>query len=324
VAGTVGGATWGVAKQVRLVAVRVLDCSGSGSISGVIAGVDWVTSNHQPGQTAVANMSLGGGASSALDTAVASSINDGISYAIAAGNSNIDACRESPARVGAAITIGSTTSSDTRSSFSNYGTCLDVFAPGSSIKSAWHTGDTAVSTISGTSMATPHVAGIAALYLQASPSALPAAVRDALVNSATTNIVQSAGTGSPNRLIHAGAIGTAPQPAPSPEPVPAPACALPELYSGSVSGPGDYDYYPRGTYVYSAAGTHKGCLRGPAGTNFDLHLLRWSGRSWVRVAEAKSTTSNEDLTYAGTAGYYMWQVVSSSGSGSYTFGRQRP
>ncbi len=170
VAGTVGSSTYGVAKSVQLVGVRVLDCAGSGSNSGVIAGVDWVTGNHQAGQPAVANMSLGGGASSALDTAVNNSINDGVTYAVAAGNSNANACNYSPARVAAAITVGSTTSSDARSSFSNYGSCLDIFAPGSDITSAWHTSDTATNTISGTSMASPHVAGVAALYLQETPA----------------------------------------------------------------------------------------------------------------------------------------------------------
>src|SRR6185503_13870908 len=155
VAGTVGGSTYGVAKSVTLVAVRVLDCSGNGTDSGVIAGIDWVTSNHSAGQPAVANMSLGGGISSALDTAVNNSINDGVTYAIAAGNDNTNACNSSPARVANAITVGSTTSTDARSSFSNFGTCLDIFAPGSSITSSWNTSDTATNTISGTSMATP-------------------------------------------------------------------------------------------------------------------------------------------------------------------------
>jgi subtilisin family serine protease len=202
VAGTVGGSTYGVAKQVTLKPVRVLDCSGNGSTSGVIAGVDWVTGNHAAGTPAVANMSLGGGVSSALDTAVANSINDGVTYAVAAGNESTNACNGSPSRVGAALTVGSTTSTDARSSFSNYGSCLDLFAPGSSITSAWYTSTSATNTISGTSMATPHVAGVAALYLQGSPSASAATVGSAIVNGATTGVVTGAGTGSPNRLLH--------------------------------------------------------------------------------------------------------------------------
>jgi subtilisin family serine protease len=200
VAGTVGGSTYGVAKSVSLRAVRVLNCSGSGSTSGVISGVNWVAANRI--LPAVANMSLGGGASSALDTAVNNAINAGVTFAVAAGNSNANACSFSPARTAAAITVGATTSTDARASYSNFGTCVDIFAPGSSITSAWSTSNTATNTISGTSMASPHVAGAAALYLQANPGASNATVRNALVNNATTNVITGAGTGSPNRLLY--------------------------------------------------------------------------------------------------------------------------
>jgi subtilisin family serine protease len=206
VAGTVGGATHGVAKSVSLVAVRVLDCAGSGTTAGVIAGIDWVTANHTAGTPAVANMSLGGGASSALDAAVSRSIADGVTYAIAAGNGNFlgfaqDACRTSPARVGQAITVSATDKSDRKASWANFGTCLDIFAPGVGITSSWYTGATATSTISGTSMAAPHVAGVAALYLQGNGGASPQQVRDALVAAATTGKVTSPGRNSPNRLL---------------------------------------------------------------------------------------------------------------------------
>jgi hypothetical protein len=214
VAGTVGGATYGVAKSVSLHAVRVLNCQGSGSNSGVIAGVDWVTSNHQ--NPAVANMSLGGGASSALDTAVGNSISSGVTYAIAAGNDGLNACNYSPARVSSAITVGATTSTDARASYSNYGTCLDVFAPGSSITSAWNTSNTATNTISGTSMATPHVAGVAALYLQNNPTASPSAVANAITSTASSGKVSGAGTGSPNLLLYSLLTGGSPTPTPTP------------------------------------------------------------------------------------------------------------
>jgi subtilisin family serine protease len=220
VAGTVGGSAYGVAKGVTLVPVRVLDCSGNGTDSGVIAGIDWVTSNHLAGQPAVANMSLGGGASSALDTAVTNSINDGITYAVAAGNGDDfgtpqNACNYSPARVGAAITVGATDSSDRKASFSNYGTCLDIFAPGVNITSSWYSSTTATNTISGTSMATPHVAGVAALYLETNSGASPATVTSAIINNSTPNKVTNPGTGSPNRLLYS-LFGTTPTPTPTP------------------------------------------------------------------------------------------------------------
>jgi len=199
VSGTVGGTSFGVAKGVQLVGVRVLNCSGSGTNAQVIAGVDWVTQNAI--KPAVANMSLGGGIATSLDSAVANSIASGVTYAIAAGNSNANACSFSPARVGSAITLGSTTISDARSSFSNFGTCLDLFAPGSSITSAWYTSNTANNTISGTSMASPHAAGAAALVLSANPSWTPSQVRNELVADATSGVVTGAGTGSPNLLL---------------------------------------------------------------------------------------------------------------------------
>jgi subtilisin family serine protease len=202
VAGTVGGTSFGVAKGVTLVGVRVLNNAGSGTTAQVAAGIDWVTGDHDPGELAVANMSLGGGIDTTLDNAVANSIADGVTYAVAAGNDNgANACNTSPARTPTAITVGSTTSTDARSSFSNIGTCLDIFAPGSSITSAWNTSNTATNTISGTSMATPHVTGAAALVLAQNPSFTPQQVRDSLVNNATNGVITNPGTGSPNKLL---------------------------------------------------------------------------------------------------------------------------
>ncbi len=200
VSGTIGGTTYGVAKNVILHPVRVLDCTGSGTWSGVVAGVDWVTSNHIT--PAVANMSLGGGASSSLDQALDNSSAAGVTYAVAAGNSSGDACLYSPARVPAALTVGATTSTDAQASYSNFGTCLDLYAPGSSVTSAYNTSDTAAAALSGTSMASPHVAGAAALYLEADPTATPAEVAQAIVGQATLSHVSGAGMGSPNRLLY--------------------------------------------------------------------------------------------------------------------------
>ena len=198
VAGTIGGARYGVAKGVSLVPVRVLDCNGSGTTSGVIAGVDWVTKNAT--KPAVANMSLGGGASSSLDSAVKNSIASSVTYAIAAGNDGNDACNYSPARVPEGLTIGASTTSDSKPSWSNEGACVDWFAPGASITSAYHTSTTATYTMSGTSMAAPHTAAAAALYLQGQPSATPAMVASFLADALTKGVVTSSSTAN-NHLL---------------------------------------------------------------------------------------------------------------------------
>lgn len=322
VAGTVGGERYGVAQDVALVAVRVLDCNGSGSNSGVIAGIDWVTQNASG--AAVANMSLGGGNSTALDQAVRNSISSGVTYVVAAGNDNANACTGSPNRVAEALTVGSSTSGDVRSSFSNYGSCVDLFAPGSSITSSWHTSNTATNSISGTSMASPHAAGAAALYLEDHPSASPAAVNAALVGAATPNKLSSIGTGSPNLLLHT-TFGSTPDPDPDPDPEPTPGCDYPETESGSLTSAGDYAYHPgtSGSY-YSGSGTHRACLTGPASADFDLYLQKWNGSRWVNVAQGISSDASEEVAYTGTSGYYSWVVESYRGTGSYTFDLDRP
>lgn len=202
-AGTIGGTTYGVAKLVALKAVKVLSGSGSGTNAGVIAGVNYVTNNKSSSRQSVASMSLGGGASTSLDNAVSASIAAGVPYAVAAGNDNANACNYSPAKTPNAVTVGATTSTDARASYSNYGTCVDIFAPGSSITSDWiGSSNTATKTISGTSMATPHVAGVIALHLSLYPGQSPATVSTWLINNSTPNKVTSPGTGSPNRLLY--------------------------------------------------------------------------------------------------------------------------
>jgi subtilisin family serine protease len=199
VAGTVGGRTYGVAKGALLRGVRVFQCSGSSSNSTIIAGIDWVTANHV--KPAVANLSLGGGYSQATNDAVTRLANAGVFVAVAAGNENQNACNVSPASAPGVTTVASSTRADAKSSFSNYGSCVDLYAPGSSITSAWYTSTTATNTISGTSMATPHVAGVAALYKAARGEASQATIDAWLKNNATANVVTGNVTGTPNRLL---------------------------------------------------------------------------------------------------------------------------
>jgi subtilisin family serine protease len=275
VAGTVGGTTWGVAKNVQLYAVRVLDCNGSGSWSGVIAGIDWVTGqkNAAPGVPMVANMSLGGGASSSVDQAVQNSIAAGVGYAVAAGNGNRagvaqNACNYSPARAPDAMTIGATDKTDRKASWSNYGSCVDWFAPGVGISSAWYTSNTATATLSGTSMASPHTAGVAALYLQANPGASPATVRNALYDAATKGIVTSSSTAN-NHLLYS-------------------------LFGGGGGGGGgDTNQPPTASFTYSC--TDLSCSFTDTSEDEDGSVVSWS---WDFGDNSTSTAQDPSHTYA--------------------------
>ena len=294
VAGTVGGAEYGIARSVSLVAVRVLGCNGSGSYSGVVAGIDWVTQNRT--LPAVANMSLGGSYSASVNQAVTNSVNSGVVYAVAAGNSNANACNYSPSSTPAALTVGSTTSTDARSSFSNFGNCLDLFAPGSSITSAWHTSNTATNTISGTSMASPHVAGVAALYLSANPAANPTEVETAIKTAATAGKVTSPGSGSPNLLVYSH-LGSSPPPPPPPPPPPSPISLSANGYkvkgnqrvdlTWSGAGSANVDVFRNNVKITTTAND---------GAYTDAINKKGSGTYTYRVCEAGTSTCSNNST----------------------------
>ena len=216
VAGTVAGATYGVAKGATLVPVRVLDCNGSGYNSDVVAGLDWIAANHAAGMPAVANLSLGGAASSTVDAAIQAVIDDGVTTVVAAGNSAVDACTASPARVPGAVTVAASDSTDKQASFSNFGSCVDLYAPGVSITSDYYTSTTATASMSGTSMAAPHTAGAAAVLLSQNPALTPSQVAGALVSNATAGVIAGATTGTPNRLLYTATDAPASAPAPAP------------------------------------------------------------------------------------------------------------
>lgn len=319
VAGTIGGVTYGVAKEVNLYAVRVLNCDGFGSTSEVIAGVDWVTQNHR--KPAVANMSLGGPPQPALDQAVRNSIARGVVYTLSAGNNNRDACGQSPARVREGITVAASDINDRKAGFSNWGTCVDLFAPGVGILSAVNTGDADAGLMSGTSMAAPHVAGVAALYLEQNPTATPAQVQQALLTNATLDRIQNP-QGTPNRLLYSLFAAAPPPPPPAPPAPPAP-CQMGRSYTGTLM-PGSVAYQPSALGYQSASGIQEGCLQGPTGTNFDLYLEARQGNAWVEVARSTGPTSQEVVRYQGSAGFYRWRIVAKQGLGSYTFRLQTP
>lgn len=296
VAGTIAGTTTGVAKSATVIPVRVLDCAGSGSWSGVLAGLDWVVAHHVAGIPAVANMSLGGGASSTVDSAVANLVSDGVLVAVAAGNSNVDACTTSPARAPSAMTVGATTSGDARASYSNFGPCLDLFAPGSSILSAYHTSDTATATLSGTSMASPHVAGAAAVLLSAYPTLTPADLTSRLVAAATAGVVSSAGTSSPNRLLYVEANPTPASTPTAPSGVLAAAGKLSASVSWTRGSDGGSPLLSQTVHVYSNGSKLASLQVSPSASKATVSSLKAGVSYQFAVSATNSVGSSPEST----------------------------
>lgn len=284
VAGTVAGATYGIAKSATLVPVRVLDCSGSGYNSDVVAGLDWIAANHAAGTPAVANLSLGGAASSTVDSAIQAVLNDGVTTVVAAGNSAVDACTGSPARVPGAVTVAASDSGDKQASFSNFGSCVDLYAPGVGITSDYYTSATATASMSGTSMAAPHTTGAAAVLLSQNPALAPADVAAALVANATSGVISGATTGTPNRLLYTGTGATAPAPAPVPAPT-----------ASAVSPAANATAVATGSNVAATFGTD---VQGVSGGTF---VLRNAAGSTIAAAVTyNSTTRTATLDPAAT------------------------
>lgn len=332
VAGTIGSATFGVAKNVTLHSVRVLNCSGGGTVSGIVAGIDWVTGNHI--KPAVANISVSAnGVSTSLDAAISKSVAAGVTFVVAAANNGADACGYSPARVPNAITVGAVGSNDERGGFSNFGSCLDIFAPGVGIVSLSNADDTSSTKKSGTSMASPHAAGVAALFLETNQLASPATVANAIINSSTTGSVTNAGAGSPNRLLYSAFTASKPAPTPTPSPTPTPtptptpvppsACTG-NLYSGTLSSTGAIVYHSSSAGFDGKAGSFQGTLNVLGTNQASFRLEKKSIVSWSTVANSVSTPSGASVNYNGTAGTYRWRVYAVSGSGNYTLCSKTP
>lgn len=300
VAGTVGGSTYGIAKAVKIVPVKVLDGTGSGTNAGVIAGLEWAVTNHVSGP-AVGNMSLGGGISTTLDAAVRSCIADGIVMAVAAGNSNLDASTASPARVAEAITVGSTTNTDAKSSFSNYGSLVDIHAPGSSISSSYNTSSTSVAVLSGTSMASPHVAGAAVLYLEYAPGSTPAQVETALKTFSAVGRITGLPSGTVNNLLQIN-FGTVPTlPAPGVPTLSSPA----DLATNVAIAP---------TLSWAAA---------TAATTYNLQVSTTNTFATTLVNLTGLTTTSRAISGLANSTTYYWRVSTTNATGTSAWSSTR-
>jgi len=326
VSGIMAGTKYGVAKSASIVPIRVLGCNGSGSVSGLISGLNWAITNHRAGVPAVANLSVGAGASSSLNTAVANAVADGITVVVAAGNSNANACSYSPSSAPSAITVGATVPiNDSRSSFSNYGTCVDIFAPGTSIPSAYKGSPTAVATLSGTSMASPFVAGIAAVYLETRTSATPAAVATAIIDSSTRDVITSVGVGSPNKLAYSASFEPAPTPTTTTTPAPttttttAPAPTTTIAPATVPSVPLALNATPSSQTVALAWSLPTSDGRS-AITDYKIEYALSNSTTWSVFARTASTTRTANITGLTNGTQYSFRVsaVNAVGTGTAT------
>ena len=328
VSGIMAGTKYGVAKSASIVPIRVLGCNGSGSVSGLISGLNWAITNHLAGVPAVANLSVGAGASSSLNTAVANAVADGITVVVAAGNSNANACNYSPSSAPSAITVGATVPlNDSRSSFSNFGTCVDIFAPGTSIPSAYTGSTTAAATLSGTSMASPFVAGIAAVYLETRTSATPAAVTAALINSATRDAITSVGVGSPNKLAYSASFEPAPTPAPTTTTAPAPTTTTTAAPAPTTTiAPATVPSVPLALTATPSSQTVALAWSLPTSdgrsaiTDYKIEYALSNSTAWAVLARTASTTRTANVTGLTNGSQYSFRVsaVNAVGTGVAT------
>jgi len=299
----VAASSYGTARNANIRSVRVLPCSGAGTVSDVIAGVDWVTRNAI--KPAVANMSVRATYSRTMNSAVSASIRSGVIYVVAAGNDSDDACNYSPASVPEAITVGATNSVDQRVYYSNFGRCVDVLAPGEGVRTIWNSSTTTVTFASGTSFASPFAAGSAALYLEQHPLASPSETSDALSAGSTVGMISDVGTGSANRLLYSGFAGSGTG-----------SCASP-LVTGTLATAGSFEYQTGASGFAGGAGTYNGRITAPSDAAFALRLEKKSKSSTWSTVAAGSGSSASQLTYKGRAGTYRWRIDSLSGSGNY-------
>jgi aqualysin 1 len=313
IAGTIGSNTYGVAKGTTLYSVRVLSCTAAGAVSVTIAGINWVTANHTA--PSVANLSIGlSGPSSSLDTAITNSIASGVTYAVAAGNSNVDACYVSPSRTPAAITVGSMVpngDTDYRMGYSNWGPCVDIHAPGNGIISLSHVDDVSTRMMNGTSMAAPHVAGVAALYLETHRTASASEVRNSIVNSATEGTMVPPPPSAPNLVLHSALTAAPSDPTPPPPPPPSTTSCSGTIYTGSVAA--GSTVYQTSNGFSGRVGTYSGVLTLLNSTGrAKLSLERKQGRNWNQVAVTSGTALVESINYAGGKGTYRWKVAATA------------